>query len=69
MLKFFNFDLKDKFLFSLILCALFLIGFFDVITIATIPIMLFYVISPDVMLSYIPDGNFKKLSFKIIFEN
>ena len=60
MLKFFfNFDLKDKFLFSLIFVLFFLIGFFDVITIATIPIILSYVISPDVILSYIPDGNLK----------
>lgn len=53
---FFNFDLKDKFIFSLIFISFFFIGFFDVVTIAAIPIILSYVISPDVMMSYIPDG-------------
>ena len=65
MLKFWNnIDLKEKFNISLLFFFFFLIGFFDVLTISIIPIVLTYVISPEVFLSYLPND-----SLRIFFSN
>jgi ABC-type bacteriocin/lantibiotic exporter with double-glycine peptidase domain len=60
---FYNFNLKDKLCFVVIFFSFFVIGFFDIVTIAAIPIVLSYIISPDALMGFIPDSSIKTYLF------
>ena len=60
MIKFWNsLNYTKKISFILLFFSFFLIGFFEVITIASIPIIITYVISPEAFFAYFPDSSIK----------
>ncbi len=60
MIKFWNsLNFTKKITFFLLFISFFLVGFFEVITIASIPIVLTYIISPESFFAYFPESNIK----------
>ncbi len=68
MIKFWKIlDFKNKIKIILLFLCFFIVGFFDVITVASIPVILTYVLTPEIFLSHIPNDNLKQF-FENYFE-